>query len=553
MNRLSYCHSLESLMFQRILDRGFRGLHGWNRNPCWLVNIRGIREIRGSSRLGFAAAVLCLLRTVHRTCGVGARLAFLLAACFPLAAAPPAKPNLVFILADDLGYTDLACYGSRYYETPHLDRLAAQGMRFTSGYTCGPNCQPTRAALMSGQYGPRTGVYTVGSIDRFNWQSRPLRPVDNVEKLAPDKITVAEALQKAGYATGLFGKWHLGQDPQHHPRNQGFDEAVVSMGKHFDFETNPKVDCPLGLYLADFLTDQALDFVRRHQGRPFFLCLHHFAVHAPHQAKTNLIEHFQPKPAAGGHHDPTYAAMIASVDESVGRLLGALDDLKLATNTLVIFTSDNGGVGGYEREGIQGGSITDNVPLKGGKGMLYEGGIRVPYIFRWTRTIAPGTTCDRPINSVDLYPTLLELAGARAEPGHPLDGASYASLLTGSGGTGPRPTPLFWHFPGYLGGGGGTWRTTPVGVIRDGDWKLLEFFETGRLELYNLREDLGEKKDLATAMPEKAKALHANLVAWRQNVQAPMPRARTAEERKAQGPPASKRKKAGGTQGHTAR
>jgi len=435
----------------------------------------------------------------------------------------PRRPNIIFVLADDLGYTDVACYGSTYYETPNIDRLASQGMRFTSGYTCGPNCTPTRAALMSGQYGPRTGMYTVGGIDRFNWQSRPLRPVDNVEKLAPEKITIAEALKKAGYATGMFGKWHLGDDPRHHPLRQGFDEAIVSAGQHFDFATNPKVDYPPGTYLADFLTDKAVDFIRRHKDHPFFLYLPHFAVHSPHQAKKDLIERFQPKPPAGGHRNPVYAAMIASVDESVGRVLGVLDELKLASDTLVIFSSDNGGVGGYEREGIQGGSVTDNAPLRGGKGMLYEGGIRVPYIFRWTGRIAPGTVCDQPINSVDLYPTLLELAGAKPPPGYPLDGRSYLNLLTHGGQTGENRRPLFWHFPGYLGAGGGTWRTLPVGVIRSGDWKLMEFFEDGRLELYNLREDIGETKNLAAAQPEKAKELHAQLLAWRKEIKAPMP------------------------------
>jgi arylsulfatase A-like enzyme len=400
---------------------------------------------------------------------------------------------------------------------------------------------------MSGQYGPRTGVYTVGSIDRFNWQSRPLRPVDNVEKLAPAKITLAEALKRAGYATGLFGKWHLGQDPQHHPSNQGFDEALVSMGQHFAFNTTPKVEYPEGSYLADFLTDKAVDFVRRHRAGPFLLCLHHFAVHAPYQAKTNLIARFKPKPAAGGHHSPVYAAMIASVDESVGRVLATLDELDLATNTLVIFTSDNGGVGGYEREGIQGGSITDNAPLKGGKGMLYEGGIRVPYIFRWSGRIAPGTVCDQPINSVDLYPTLLELAGAKAPAGQTLDGTSYAGLLLNPSASQPRP-PLFWHFPGYLGGGGGTWRTTPVGVVRDGDWKLLEFFETGRLELYNLRTDLGEKNNLTATQPAKTKELHAKLKEWRTAVKAPMPTPRTDEERKAAPTPQPKAQRGAGKQ-----
>jgi len=437
---------------------------------------------------------------------------------------PPApRANIIFILADDLGYTDLACCGSRYYETPHIDRMAAQGMRFTNGYTCGPNCAPTRAALMSGQYGPRTGIYTVGSIERFNWRSRSLRPVDNNEKLAPAKITIAEALKKAGYATGMFGKWHLGEDPQHHPLKQGFDEAIVSQGRHFDFNTNPKVDCPPGTYLADFLTDQAVDFIRRHKDGPFFLYLPHFAVHSPHQAKKDIIERFKPKPPAGGHHDPTYAAMIASVDESVGRVLGVLDELKLASNTLVIFSSDNGGVGGYERLGIQGNSITDNAPLRGGKGMLYEGGIRVPYLFRWSGKVAPGTVCDVPINSVDLYPTLLELAGVKAEPGYPLDGTSYLSLLTHGGKADQKRGPLFWHFPGYLGSGGGTWRTLPVGVIRSGDWKVMEFFEDGRLELYNLREDIGEKNNLAAAQPERVKELHAQLLAWRKEIQAPMP------------------------------
>ena len=194
------------------------------------------------------------------------------------------KPNVIFILADDLGYTDVACYGSKYYETPNIDRLAKQGIRLTSGYTCGPNCTPTRAALMSGQYGPRTGVYTVGSIDRFNWRSRPLRPVDNVENLPLDRTTIAGALKKAGYATALFGKWHLGQKGPFHPSERGFDEAIVSMGKHFDFQTSPKVRYPQGTYLADFLTDKAVDFIRRHKEKPFFLYLAHFAVHSPFQA-----------------------------------------------------------------------------------------------------------------------------------------------------------------------------------------------------------------------------------------------------------------------------
>ena len=444
--------------------------------------------------------------------------------CAELYSAPTNKPNVVFILADDLGYTDVACYGSKYYETPNIDRLASRGKRFTSGYTCGPNCQPTRAALMSGQYGPRTGVYTVGGINRFNWQGRPLRPVDNVTELPLDRVTLADSFKKAGYATAMFGKWHLGNSPEHHPGKRGFDEAIVSNGRHFDFATSPKVDYPQGAYLADFLTDKAVDFIRRHKDESFFLYLPHFGVHSPHEAKQELIDKFKAKSPAGGHKNPTYAAMIASVDESVGRITAMLDELKLAENTLVVFASDNGGVGGYERAGVKkAGGITDNQPLRGGKGMLYEGGIRVPYIFAWPGKIEAGTTSDRPINSVDLYPTLLEINGAE-RPTQRLDGLSYLSELKGGGAQQAARRPLFWHFPGYLGAGEDSWRTTPVSVIRDGDWKLLEFLEDRHLELYNLRDDLSETKDLAASMPDKTKQLHGQLVAWRNEIDAPMPK-----------------------------
>jgi arylsulfatase A-like enzyme len=443
----------------------------------------------------------------------------------PCAAAE--RPNIVFILADDLGYTDVGCYGSGYYQTPRIDRMAAEGMRFTDGHTCGPNCQPTRAALMSGQYGPRSGVYTVGSIDRFDWPSRPLRPVDNVTELAPDKITIAEALKAGGYATGMFGKWHLGQDAAHHPSAQGFDEAIVSMGKHFNFETNPRTEYPEGEYLADFLTDRATDFIRRHRDEPFFLYVTHFGVHSPHEAKPELIEQFRNVPPAGGHDNPTYAAMIASVDESVGRILDLLDELKLSENTLVIYSSDNGGVGGYERIGIQAKGPTDNAPLKGGKGTLYEGGHRVPYIFRWPGKVAAGTENATPIISIDLYPTLLEVAGIDAPVDYPLDGTSYLSLLKGEP-AGDRP-PLYWHFPGYLGAQQSTWRTTPGSVIRVGDWKLLEYFEDGHLELYNLRDDLGETHNLASAEPARAAELHQQLEAWRAAINAPLPTKNTPQ------------------------
>jgi arylsulfatase A-like enzyme len=438
------------------------------------------------------------------------------------AAEPARKPNVVFILADDLGWTDLSCQGSKYYRTPNIDELAADGLRFTHAYTCGPNCQPTRAALMSGQYGPRTGVYTVGSIDRFDWKSRPLRPVDNVEKLPLDRKTAGDVMKSAGYATALFGKWHLGQDDAHHPAKRGFDEAIVSMGKHFDFVTQPKVEYPKGTYLADFLTDKAIDFIERNRDRPFFLYLPHFGVHAPFEAKPDLVARFKDLPPAGGHKNPTYAAMIASVDESVGRVVAALDRLKLTENTIVIFTSDNGGVGGYVREGLKNaGDVTDNAPLRSGKGSLYEGGVRVPWVVRWPGKVPAGVT-DTPIISVDLLPTLIELGGARPPEGQPLEGVSLVECFT-SGGKKAPTRDLFWHFPGYLGAGQGAWRTTPAGAIRSGDWKLIEFFEDGKLELYNLRDDESQQKDLAEKERDRAAELHAKLVAWRKAVSAPMP------------------------------
>lgn len=457
-----------------------------------------------------------------------------------VAAAPRnTRPNIVFILADDLGYTDLACYGSKYYETPHLDRLASQGLKLLSHHHC-QNCTPTRAALLSGQYGARTGVYTVGGIDRFDWSHRPLRPVENVTNLPLDRDLVAKQLQAAGYATGMFGKWHIGQQGAFLPDKRGFDEAVVSMGKHFDFATQPRTDHPPGQYLADFLTDKAVDFVKRHKDRPFFLYLPHFGVHAPHHAKAELIAKFKSKPGVGGHDDATYAAMIASVDDSVGRVMQTLEDLQLADDTVLIFSSDNGGVGGYARPGGlwrepdreirgkraqradgDGGGITDNAPLRSGKGSLYEGGIRVPFIVRWPGVTKAGSTCDVPTIHVDLFPTLLEISGA-PKPRQQLDGESLVTLFRDPTASLHRDA-IFHHFPGYLGSGPGLWRTTPVSCIQVGPWKLMEFLEDGRVELYHLGEDVGETKNLAQEHPAKSRELLERLGAWRAEVNAPMP------------------------------
>lgn len=444
-------------------------------------------------------------------------------------ALPAAPPNIIFIMADDLGYTDVATFGSQYYETPNIDKLATQGLKLTSHHHC-QNCQPTRAALMSGQYAPRTGVYTVGDIGRFEWQTRPLRPVENVTSLPLEKITIAQSLKKAGYATGMFGKWHLGMKEEFHPGKRGFDEAIESSGKHFDFRTTPEVAYPKGQYLADFLTDKAVDFIQRHKDHPFFLYLPHYGVHSPIHAKPELIEKFKAKPGVGGHNNPVYAAMIASVDESVGRVMAELDKQGLTGNTVLIFTSDNGGVGGYTREGIKkGGDTTDNAPLRSGKGSLYEGGTRVPFIVRWPGITPAGSQVGQPSIHVDLYPTMLEIAGAAAPENYPLDGESLVPLFKDPKAALQR-TAIFQHFPGYLGAGENTWRTTPVGLIQQGDWKLMEYFEDGRLELYNLAEDIGEKNNLASAQPDKVKELQSQMIAWRKEIGAKMPTPNTPTE-----------------------
>jgi arylsulfatase A-like enzyme len=353
----------------------------------------------------------------------------------------------------------------------------------------------------------------------------------------------------------MFGKWHLGSTPDYHPSKRGFDEAIESEGQHFDFKTNPKTEYPKGQYLADFLTDKAVDFIQRNQAKPFLLYLPHFGVHSPFQAKAELVAKFKSKPGVGGHNSPTYAAMLASVDESVGRVMAKLEELKLADNTVIIFASDNGGVGGYDRpDGLirepgkggtgkkaksgddeDGSGITDNTPVRSGKGSLYEGGVRVPFIVRWPGKVAAGSALGTPTAHVDLFPTLLELSGA-AKPRQVLDGESLLPLLLGKSSTLKRDA-IFQHFPGYLGSGAGKWRTTPVSLIQMGDWKLMEYLEDGHLELYNLKDDLSETKNLATTNPDKAKELHQRLIAWRKETNAPMPTPNKGEA----GAPAAKK------------
>jgi len=453
---------------------------------------------------------------------------------FLASSARSAPPHIVLIVADDLGWTDLACFGSRYYRTPNLDRLARSGMRFTATYTCGPNCAPTRACLMSGQYSPRHGIYTVGSGARGQAAARKLVPAANKTILDTKIVTLAETLGTAGYATAHFGKWHLGPPPTAGPRQQGFDinfggnRTGSPRGGYFSPYRNPQLeDGPKDEHLTDRLSAEAADVIRRHvrktPDKPLFIYLPFYAVHTPIQAKPKLAAEYARRPTAAGHDNPKYAAMVETMDSGVGRVLAALDEMKITDQTLVIFTSDNGGLGGYssaDKELPNG--ITDNAPLKGGKGMLYEGGIRVPMIVRWPGHTRAASTTTTPLITVDFLPTLAEISGAALPPGQIRDGISFVKLLNGKN---LPERPLFWHFPGYLQAYGrrGAWRTTPASAVRLGDWKLIEFFEDGRLELYHTGRDIGETKNLAGSEPAVTRRLHALLTDWRTRVKAQMP------------------------------
>ena len=440
-------------------------------------------------------------------------------------AAAARKPNIVFILADDLGWADVGCMGSKFYQTPNIDRLASQGLKFKNFHQS-QNCAPTRACLMSGQYAPRTGVYTVGTLARGNAQDRTMIPPENVTNLPLDRRTIADQLRAAGYATGMFGKWHLGNEGEFHPAKRGFEEAVVAEGSHFNIRTVPAMEIAPEVYDGDWITDRAVEFMEKHRQKPFFLYVPHRLVHTPLQAKPGAAEKYEKVPPVGDQKNPIYAAMIESVDDSVGRIMAKLDELGLATNTVLIFTSDNGGIGSYGEPGAQ--SVTDNAPLRGGKGQLYEGGLRVPMIVRWPGVVCPGTTTGVLSAHVDLYPTFLEIGDAR-QPSQPLDGVSLVPVLRDPDVKLGR-TAIYSHFPGYLEGyGKPTWRTTPAGMIIEGDWKLLQFYEDERFELYNLREDLSEKQNLAAKNPGKVRELNQKFVTWRTGIGGVMPVRKTGE------------------------
>ena len=436
-----------------------------------------------------------------------------------VAAGPSRKPNFVVILADDLGWTGLGCFGSKYYETPNLDRLCAEGMKFTDSYADAPVCAPTRACLISGQYAPRTGVYRVSDMTRGKEQFCPFIQPKNMP-FGLDNKTIAEALKELGYTTAHFGKWHLGPS---HPSEHGFDVAIESSGRHFNPQTKPPTDVPKGTYLTDLLADHALEFIEQNKDRPFFLYFPDFLVHKPHEAKEELIERFRNRPGTGAQSNPVYAAMTYSLDVTVGRIVGKIDALGLAENTLIVFLSDNGGrcVFGPDMR-PKSNSFTDNLPLREGKGDLYEGGIRVPYIFRWPGRIKPGTICHEPVTTVDLYPTLLDLAGGSSDGPYPLDGVSVVPCLRDCNASLDRDA-LYWYYPNYSGGPNkaGKWGSIPRAAIRARRYKLIEYLIEDRPELYDLENDIGEKHDLARKMPAKVEELRAKLKAWMRTIGAP--------------------------------
>jgi len=439
-----------------------------------------------------------------------------LAAAGRLTAQPPL--NFVFILIDDLGWTDQACYGSTFYRTPHIDRLARQGMRFTNAYASCPVCSPTRASIMTGKYPARLNL-TDWIPGRKQWPTARLLVPSFNQQLPLEETTIAEALRPSGYASASIGKWHLGGDG-FLPEQQGFDLNIA--GTHRG--SPPGYFGPIQLpnltveskqeYLTDRLALEAARWIEASKDRPFFLYVPHFAVHTPLQAKPDLVARYEPQARERKlQNNATYAAMVESMDEAVGRVMNKLEELGLAGRTVVFFTSDNGGL---MYEGSSKNPVTSNRPLRAGKGHLYEGGIRVPLLVSWPGVTKPGSVCDVPVSSIDFFPTILQMAGLKADPKRNLDGLSLVPLLRGKGGF--RRDALYWHYPHYSNQGG-----QPGAAIRQGNLKLIEFYEDSRLELYDLARDAGERNDLASSMPAKAAELHRKLQAWRASVQANMP------------------------------
>ncbi len=445
-----------------------------------------------------------------------------------LHAQTPQQPNIVFILADDLGWADLPSYGNAFNEAPHISRLAAAGMQFSQAYAAAPVCSPTRASIMSGQYPARVGV-----VDFITGHWRPYEkvvvPSNRTQYLPSDITTIAESLKAAGYTTGYFGKWHLGWEEQHHPLRQGFDEAHVA-NKFYGATFSPPAPEASGKRFSEAITDFGVQFMEKHRQEPFFLFIAHFDVHVQLDADMDLINKYLQKAKAKGYpSNAIYAAMIEHLDRSVGRLTSKLDELKLSDNTIVIFFSDNGGlirrfdriplIDDSKKHIYEGDSLlyiaSSNQPLRSEKGTLYEGGIREPLIVKWPGKVVAGSRTETMVSSVDFFPTLLEIAQAKPPENQILDGKSIVPVLTGKSKGAERT--LFWHYPVYH-------HDVPASAVRQAHWKLIHNLEEDTYQLFDLKQDIGESVNLASKHPEKTKELANLLRQWRKEVKAELPK-----------------------------
>ncbi len=450
----------------------------------------------------------------------------------------PTKPNFVFFLVDDLGWTDLGCYNSRFYETPNIDRLAQGALRFTNAYAACPVCSPTRASIMTGKYPARVGI--TDWIPGYRGKNTKLITPEDMHQLPLAEETFPEVLKQAGYSTFFAGKWHLGGEG-FLPEQQGFDinkgghHRGSPPGGYFSPYKNPKLsDGPDGEYLTDRLAEESVRFLQSQskEKNPFLLYLSFYTVHTPIQAKQDYIAKYKSKltgmPAerkpdfiperqsrAKKIQDrPDYAGMVQSLDEAVGRVWDALAKLNLTDNTIIILMSDNGGLSTLPGRRN---APTANVPLRAGKGWLYEGGIRVPMIIKWPGVTKPACQCDVPVTSTDFYPTILEMAGLPLKPQQHVDGVSLVPLL--KGGASLSRKAIFWHYPHYHGSG-----SRPAAALRAGDYKLIEFYEENQIELYNLKNDLSEKQNLAKKLPRKVAELKILLRKFQKDTGAKFPR-----------------------------
>jgi len=431
------------------------------------------------------------------------------------------KTNVVFFLIDDLGWRDLGCYGSDYYQTPNIDRLAKEGVRFTDAYSACTVCSPTRAAIMTGKYPARLLLTQWLPSGRWSRTGHKMKEGRYISNLPLEEVTIAEVLRGHGYKTAFMGKWHLGTETYYYPEHQGFDVNVAGRdygapGSYFfPFTGKWKIPStgqtlhkkqPLsgkkGDYLADRLAEEAESFIRNNSDNPFFLMLSHYAVHTPLQGKPGKVLNYEKIPENKRQGKPAYAAMVESVDESVGRVTRVLRELGLEKSTLVIFTSDNGGFAG----------ATSNAPLRANKGSNYEGGIRVPAIVKWPKAGRRGVLSNVPIISMDFFPTILAATGHELCPYQHIDGVDLTPVLKKSGGL--NRDAIYWHYPHY----NRHPQNFPAGVVRAGNWKLLQEFETGKLSLYDLADDIGETRDLASRYPEKVKSLLTKLKSWQKDV-----------------------------------